>query len=142
MLLQLKLLYNNYTRTPGQCATGYPVAVAALRFLLFFIRFPHFFFNCFFRDESNDDISKLYLLRCRVWFLTPFLLRGLTWATFCAWTQNHPKIVGTCPGLLLQLISQNHIFQIIGLKSEPPKIFVDYECLILCYTLYVLLGLS
>ena len=36
---------------------------------------------------------------------------GLTWVKLCAWTQNHLKNFGTCPGLTLQLISQNQNFE-------------------------------
>ena len=44
--------------------------------------------------------------------------RGLTWAILCAWTQNHPKNFGTCPGLPFQLTFQNLIFQ--NDRPEPP----------------------
>ena len=42
--------------------------------------------------------SKLYLFWLRFLSLAPFLLRGLTWVKLCAW-MDHPKNVGTCPGL-------------------------------------------
>ena len=41
----------------------------------------------------------------------PLLLRGLTWVKCCAWTQNHLKNFGACPGLPFQLISLNQNFQ-------------------------------
>ena len=82
----------------------------------FFIRFWYSFFNaCFFEKNWMMTRSKLYLLRYRFWFLTLFLLRGLTWATLCTRTQIQPKNVGTCPGLPLQLISQNWICHIYDL---------------------------
>ena len=66
--------------------------------------------------------SKIYLLWFRFWCLAPILPRGLTWVKLCAWTQNHPKNVGTCPGLPLQLISQNQSSKIIGLNPLPPPL--------------------
>ena len=56
----------------------------------FFIQFLCFFLNClFFRDKSN----------------------GLTWAALRTWTQNHLQNFGTCPGLPLQLLAKNRVFQ-------------------------------
>ena len=51
-------------------------------------------------------------------FWTPFLLRRLTWAILCAWTQNHYQKFGTCPILSWQPISQKWIFQ--KNRLEPP----------------------
>ena len=59
--------------------------------------------------------SKLCLFWFIFWCLAPFLLRGLTWVKLCTWTQNHPKKVGTCPGLTLQLIFQIEVSKTIGL---------------------------
>ena len=63
---------------------------------------------------------KHYLLCLRFWFLAPFLLQGLTWATLPAWTQNHPQKVGMCPCLPLQLIYQNRVFQNNRPEPLPP----------------------
>ena len=62
--------------------------------------------------------AKLYLFWFKCWFMDPFLLQGLTSAVLRAWTQNHPQNVGTCPGLPLQLLAQNHVFQVD--RPEPP----------------------
>ena len=40
------------------------------------------------------------------------MLRGLTWAVLRAWTQNHPPVVGTCPGRHPRPIAQNRVFKI------------------------------
>ena len=48
--------------------------------------------------------------------MTHFLLRDLTWSVLRAWTQNHPQVVGTCPGDHPQPIAQNRVF-----KSERPE---------------------
>ena len=37
-------------------------------------------------------------------------------ATLRAWTQNHPQKVGMCPGVTLQLISQN-----LGFQNNSPE---------------------
>ena len=43
--------------------------------------------------------------------MTHCLLRGLTWAVLRAWTQNYPKVVGTCPGHHPHAIGQNRVFK-------------------------------
>ena len=48
----------------------------------------------FFETNRIMTRSKLYILRCRFWFLAPCLLRGLKWTTLCTRTQNKSKIVG------------------------------------------------
>ena len=60
---------------------------------------------------------KLYLYWLRFWCLAPFLLQGLTYVKLCACTQNQPQKVGTCPGLPLQPVSHNQIFQ--NYRPEP-----------------------
>ena len=37
----------------------------------------------------NGHNSVIFWLR--FWCFAPFLLRGFTWVTLCAWTQNHPS---------------------------------------------------
>ena len=44
--------------------------------------------------------------------MTHFLLRGLTWSVLREWTQNHPQVVGICPGHHPQLIGQNRVFKL------------------------------
>ena len=62
--------------------------------------------------------AKLYQIFLSFLFLTHSLLRGLKWAVLHAWTQNHPKVVGTCPGH--QPIGQNRVFEIERPESFPP----------------------
>ena len=76
---------------------------------------------CFLETNRMLPKSKLYLLCLRFRFLATFLLRGITWATLRAWTQNHPQNAGTCPGLPLQLISQNRGFQ----NDRPNPLYVQ-----------------
>ena len=45
-----------------------------------------------------------------------FLLQGLIWAALGLWTQNHPQVVGLCPGHGPQLIAQ----------SRPSKKYTPY----------------
>ena len=58
--------------------------------------------------------------------MTPSLLQCLRLAVLRAWTQNHPKVVGTCPGHHPQPMGQNcvFIFERPGppLKAKIPKI--------------------
>ena len=56
-------------------------------------------------------IAKRYLILLSFQFLTHFLLRGLTWSVLRAWAQNHPQVVGTCPGLHPQPIGQIRVFK-------------------------------
>ena len=62
--------------------------------------------------------AKLYQIVLSFRFLTHSLLRGLRWAVLRAWTQNHPKVVGTCPGHHPQPIGRNRAFEIE--RPEPP----------------------
>ena len=62
--------------------------------------------------------AKLYQIFLSFRFLTHFLLQGLRWAVLRAWTQNHPKVVGTCPGHHPQPIGRNRVFEIE--RPEPP----------------------
>ena len=62
--------------------------------------------------------AKLYQIVLSFRFLTHSLLRGLRWAVLRAWTQNHPKVVGTCPGHHPQPIGRNRVFEIE--RPEPP----------------------
>ena len=64
--------------------------------------------------------AKLYQIVLSFRFLTHSLLRGLRWAVFRAWTQNHPKVVGTCPGHHPQPKCRNRVFEIE--RPEPPLI--------------------
>ena len=60
-----------------------------------------------------------------------WMLRGLTLATLCARTQNHPKNVGTCPGLPLQFINQNQIFLSPGWDKRGEKGYcMPWSCLL------------
>ena len=65
---------------------------------------------------------KLYHFWLKFWCLAPFLLWGFTWVKLCAWTQNHPKKVGTCPGLPLRPVSHNESFQ--NYRPEPPPLIL------------------
>ena len=75
----------------------------------------------FLSSDFDFPILTFFILKLRYlfwlifWCLAPFLLRGLTWVKLCAWTQNHPKKVGTCPALLIIKVSK-----IIGLNPPPP----------------------
>ena len=62
--------------------------------------------------------AKLYYIFLSFRFLPLFLLRGLTWVVLRAWSQNHPQVVGTCPGHHPQPIAQNRVFKIE--KPKPP----------------------
>ena len=64
--------------------------------------------------------AKLYLFLFRIQFLAPFLLQGLTWVGLRAWTQNHPQVVGMCPGHPRQLVSQNNVSK--KLRPGPPPL--------------------
>ena len=77
--------------------------------IIFYPILTFFISNCLFLGDES------ILVFC------PFLLRGLTWVKLCAWTQNQPKKVGTCPGLPLQPVShlQNY-------RPESP-LNVTYE---------------
>ena len=50
--------------------------------------------------------------------LSQSLLRDLRRAVLRAWTQNHPEVVGTCPGHHPQTIGRNRVFEIE--RPEPP----------------------
>ena len=51
-------------------------------------------------------------------FLIHFSIQGLTWAALGLRTQNHPQVVGTCPGHVPLLIAQNLLSKRFG--PEPP----------------------
>ena len=57
------------------------------------------------RDKSNANRTKLYPRFLVFGFLVYSLLQVLTWATLGLWTQNHPQVVGKCPGHGPQLIA-------------------------------------
>ena len=69
------------------------------------------------RIEWNKILSSISLFYI-LFFLAPFLLRGLTWAMLYVWTKNYPQVVGTCSGHHGQLISQNCV--LIKIRAEPP----------------------
>ena len=75
-----------------------------------------------FPFETNRMVLKAKLYQIFFRFLTHSLLRGLKWAVLRAWTQNHPKIVGTCPGHHPQPIGRNRVFEIE--RPEPPPLKV------------------
>ena len=57
------------------------------------------------RIEWNKILSSISLFY--IFFLAPFLLRGLTWAMLYVWTKNYPQVVGT-------LIK--HIYSFVSLR--------------------------
>ena len=63
---------------------------------------------------------KLYLNFLDFGFLAQFLLQGLAWAALGLLTQNHPQVVGICPGDGPQPIAQNIISINFGPKPLPP----------------------
>ena len=69
------------------------------------------------RIEWNKILSSISLFYI-LFFLAPFLLRGLTWAMLYVWTKNYPQVVGTCSGHHGQLISQNCV--LTKIRAEPP----------------------
>ena len=77
--------------------------------------------------------AKLYLNFLDFGFLVHFLLQGLTWAALGLWTQNHPQVVGTCPGHGPQPIAQNILSKSFG--PEPPSLSAPY---VLAYSLVTL----
>ena len=87
--------------------------------IIFYQILTFFILNCFFYETNRMmSKSKLYLFWLRFWCLASFLLRGLKWVKLCAWNQNQPKKVRTCPGLPLQPVSHNQSFQ--NYRPEPP----------------------
>ena len=63
--------------------------------------------------------AKLYHIFLSFRILTHSFLRGLRWAILRAWTQNHPRVVGTCPGHHPQIIGRYRVFEIE--RPEPPR---------------------
>ena len=68
-------------------------------------------------DYTKMIKAKLYI---NFLFLTHSLLQGLRWAVLHRWTQNHPKVVGTCPGHHFQPIGRNRVFEIKSPEPPPP----------------------
>ena len=69
--------------------------------------------------------AKLYQIVLSFRFLIHSLLQGLRWAVLRAWTQNHPKVIGTCPGDHPQPIGRNRVFEIE--RPQPPlKLFIAF----------------
>ena len=71
----------------------------------------------FFETNQMMTLSKLYLLRCRFWFLALFLLRGLTSATLCTRTQNTLK--SRDMSFLFNPYLKIDFSKIIGLNPAP-----------------------
>ena len=73
--------------------------------------------------------TKPYLIFLSFLFLTHFLLRGLRWAVLRAWTQNHPKVVGTyAQAITPQPIGQNRVFKFERPRLLPPlKIMIPSD---------------
>ena len=76
--------------------------------------------------------SKLFLLRCRFWFLAPFSLRGLTWATLSTRTQTNLKMAWPSPSthilkLKLPCISMfvtcKLSVKVLKIRSNPVNFF-------------------
>ena len=57
-----------------------------------------------FSGESNGVKIKAISLLANILVFGPIFAPRVK---LCAWTQNHPKKVGTCPGLPLQPVSYN-----------------------------------
>ena len=56
-------------------------------------------------------------------------------ATLRAWTQNHPKVVGTCPGHHFQPVGQNRVFKIDRPEHLLKKLIscIIILCLLFCF---------
>ena len=72
----------------------------------------------FFQDESNGSKIKALALFVKMLVFSLIFSPRPHMGELCAWTQNHSKNFGTCPGLPLQPISQNQSFQ--NYRPEPP----------------------
>ena len=69
-------------------------------------------------------ITKLYVILLSFQFLTHLLLQGLTSTVLRAWTQNHPQVVGTCPGHHPQPIGKNRDFKF---ERPGPPLMVSLQ---------------
>ena len=87
--------------------------------IIFYPILTFFILNCLFlRDESNGVQIKALSLLVKILVFGPIFAPRPHIGKIVAWTQNHPKKVGTCPGLPLQSVSHNQSFQ--NYRPEPP----------------------
>ena len=89
----------------------------------------HFLSDFDIQPHQNDQlvemnrivsVTKLYTILLSFKFLTHFLLWGLQWAVLRAWTQNHPQVVGTCPGHHPNPYVKIVVSNLKGLGPGPP----------------------
>ena len=110
-----------------------------------------------FEVHISKNMAKMANFRHRIGqdgTFTPFLsdfdvrphkndeLLGLTWASLGWWTQNHPRVVGSCPRHGPQLIAQNQLSKSFGPDEHPDLYKITDVTYVYKFTCAFLLNLS